>query len=138
LQPAPKTTNTILYCREWDKTVRFYRDQLQLTVTFATGWFVEFRLNSASRLSIADEKRATVKSCGGRGLTLVLEVDDIAALREFALKNGLAPTAIRKHPWGAWVFHLFDPEGHRIEIWQARIFDEGADPEKRGQVLIKR
>jgi predicted enzyme related to lactoylglutathione lyase len=124
MQPAPKTTNTILYCREWDKTVRFYRDQLQLTVTFATDWFVEFRLNSASRLSIADENRATVKSCGGRGLTLALEVDDIAALREFALKNGLAPTAIRKHPWGAWVFHLFDPEGHRLEIWQALVSGE--------------
>lgn len=124
MQPAPKTTNTILYCREWDKTVRFYRDQLQLTVTFATDWFVEFQLNSASRLSIADEKRATVKSCGGRGLTLALEVDDIAALREFALKNGLAPTAIRKHPWGAWVFHLFDPEGRRLEIWQALVSGE--------------
>lgn len=124
MQPTPKTTNTILYCREWDKTVRFYRDQLQLTVTFATDWFVEFRLNVVSRLSIADEKRSTVTSCGGRGVTLALEVDDIEALREYLLKNGLQPTAIRKHPWDAWVFHLFDPEGHRLEIWQARACGE--------------
>jgi catechol 2,3-dioxygenase-like lactoylglutathione lyase family enzyme len=127
MQPAPKTTNTILYCREWDKTVRFYRDQLGLTVTFASDWFVEFRLNALSRLSIADEKRSTVKSCGGRGVTLALEVDDIAALREYALKNRLEPTAIRKHPWGAWVFHLFDPEGHRLEIWQARASVEARE-----------
>lgn len=125
MQSAPKTTNTILYCREWDKTVRFYRDQLQLPVTFATDWFVEFQLNTASRLSIADEKRATVKSCGGRGVTLALEVEGIAALRESALKSGLTPTALRSHPWGAWVFYLFDPEGHRLEFWQARASDEG-------------
>jgi catechol 2,3-dioxygenase-like lactoylglutathione lyase family enzyme len=136
MQPTPKTTNTILYCREWDKTVRFYRDQLGLTVTFASDWFVEFRLNAHSRLSIADEKRATVKGCGGRGVTLALEVDEIAALRESTLKSGLAPTAIRSHPWGAWAFYLFDPEGHRLEFWQARVSDEGSGPEKRGQVLI--
>jgi predicted enzyme related to lactoylglutathione lyase len=127
MQPTLKTTNTILYCREWDKTIRFYRDQLQLSVTFATDWFVEFGLNAVARLSIADEKRSTVKSCGGRGVTLALEVDDIAALREYALKNGLQPTAIRKHPWGAWVFHLFDPEGHRLEIWQARASGEARE-----------
>ncbi|HSM74841.1 MAG TPA: VOC family protein [Desulfobacterales bacterium] len=136
MQPAPKTTNIILYCRKWGPTVRFYRDQLGLTVTFASDWFVEFRLNALSRLSIADEKRATVKSCGGRGVTLALEVEGIAALRESALKSGLAPTAIRSHPWGAWVFYLFDPEGHRLEFWQARASDEVSGPEKGGLVLI--
>jgi len=127
MQPNPKTTNIILYCREWDKTVRFYRDQLHLTATFVTDWFVEFRLNAVSMLSIADEKRSTVKSCGGRGVTLALEVDDIRALREYVLKNGLQPTAIRKHPWDAWVFHLFDPEGHLLEIWQARASGEARE-----------
>ena len=32
---------------------------------------------------------------------------------------GLEPTRIQEHPWDARVFHLFDPEGHRIEIWQS-------------------
>lgn len=113
-----KTVNVILYCQKWDETVRFYRDHLQLPVNFSTGWFVEFRLSAASRLSIADEKRSTVKSGGGRGITLSLEVEDIDAAREFIAQIGLNPTLVRKHPWGAWVFHLFDPEGHRIEIWQ--------------------
>jgi hypothetical protein len=45
------TTNTILYCKEWEKTVEFYRNQLKLPVLFATDWFVEFGLNEMSRLS---------------------------------------------------------------------------------------
>ena len=113
------TTNMILYCKEWGKTVRFYRDRLHLPVNFATDWFVEFRLTAISRLSIADEKRASVKSGGGQGVTLSLEVKDIEAVQEYTQKIGLNPTEIWKHPWDARVFHLFDPEGNRIEIWQS-------------------
>jgi len=113
-----KTTNMILYCKEWDKTVRFFRDQLHLPVNFSTDWFVEFRLTTISRLSIADERRSSIKSSGGKGVTLALEVEDIEAVREYTEKAGLKPTAIRRHPWDARVFHLFDPERHRIEIWQ--------------------
>ncbi|MDP2644917.1 MAG: VOC family protein, partial [Desulfobacterales bacterium] len=76
-----KTTNMILYCKEWAKTVRFYRDQLQLPVNFSTDWFLEFRLTEISRLSIADEKRSSIKSCGGQGVTVALEVEDIEATR---------------------------------------------------------
>ena len=49
------TTNTILYCKEWEKTVGFYKDQLELPIIFSTDWFVEFRLNAMSRLSIANQ-----------------------------------------------------------------------------------
>ncbi|MCF8068068.1 MAG: VOC family protein [Desulfobacterales bacterium] len=113
------TTNTILYCKEWEKTVEFYKDRLKLPVLFATEWFVEFGLNEMSRLSIADEKRSSVRSCGSKGITLAMEVNDIEAAREHAKEFGMKPTQLRKHPWDAWVFNIFDPEGHRIEIWQA-------------------
>ncbi len=113
------TTNTILYCKEWEETVEFYRDKLKLPIIFATDWFVEFGLNAMSRLSIADEKRSSIKSCGGKGITLTLEVDDIEASWEQAKKNGLKPTQLREHQWDARVFYIFDPEEHRIEIWQS-------------------
>ncbi len=113
------TTNTILYCKEWKKTVGFYRDQLKLPIIFVSDWFLEFRLNAMSRLSIADEKRSSIKSRGGKGVTVSLEVDDIEAVREYAEKVGMEPTELRKHPWNARVFYIFDPEGHRIEIWQS-------------------
>ena len=114
-----KTTNTILYCKNWDQTVGFYRDRLGLPVNFSNDWFVEFCLTDGSRLSIADESRASIKSCGGMGITLTLETDAIeSAWADFA-KSGLELTEIKEHPWGAKVFYLYDPEGHRIEIWQA-------------------
>ena len=115
----PTTTNMILYCREWEKTVRFYREGLRLPVTFSTDWFVEFSLTASSRLSVANEKRSSIKSVAGRGMTLSLEVEHIQAAWNDAEKNGLRPTGISQHPWNARVFYLFDPEGHRIEIWQS-------------------
>lgn len=114
----PLTSNTILYCRKWEQTVRFYREWMTLPVLFENDWFVEFELNSASRLSIADENRASIKTSNGAGFTLALEVSDIEPLREQIEKAGINPTAIRAHPWNARVFYFFDPEGHRIEIWQ--------------------
>lgn len=114
-----RTANTILYCRKWEETVRFYRDHLNLTINFSTDWFVEFSLITTSRLSIADEKHACIESCDGKGITLSYEVENIDNAWEFAEKAGLKPSMIRKHPWDAKVFYLFDPEGHRIEIWQS-------------------
>ncbi|MFW5901841.1 MAG: VOC family protein, partial [Thermodesulfobacteriota bacterium] len=102
------STNMILYCRNWGETVRFYRDLLQLPLLFSSDWFVEFALTETSRLSIADERRASVKSCGGRGITVALEVDRIEAARERMQAMGAAPTEIRDHPWGARVLYVFD------------------------------
>jgi len=119
MQKFPKTANTILYCGKFKKTVEFYRDHLKLPVNFSTDWFVEFCLSATSRLSIADEKHASIKSCRGKGITLALEVENIDKTWEDIDKAGLNPTGIRKHAWNARVFYLFDPEGHRIEIWES-------------------
>lgn len=124
-----KTVNMILYCERWEQAVRFYREALNLPVLFAGDWFVEFRLSDSARVSIADERRASIKSSHGRGVTLALEVDDIDSVRKDMEKKGLAPTPLRNHPWNARVFYLFDPEGHRIEIWQAGP----AEPSEKSQ-----
>jgi predicted enzyme related to lactoylglutathione lyase len=116
----------ILYCSKWELTVRFYKEQIGLPVLFSTDWFVEFHLNQMARLSIADEKKASIKSDERQGVTLALEVEDIETVHEHMKKVGLKPTIIIKHPWNAQIFHLFDPEGHRIEIWQ-KFADETKD-----------
>jgi len=118
------TANTILYCKKWDATVCFYRDGLRLPVLFSTDWFVEFGLTATSRLSIADEKRASVKGSGKAGVTISLQVGDIEVAREDAGNMGLNPTRIETHPWSARIFHIFDPEGHRIEMWQSSVSDQ--------------
>ena len=112
------TTNMILYCKEWEKTVKFYRDDLSLPVNFMNDWFVEFCLTENSRLSIANEQRSTIKSPFKKGITIALQVEDIDAVWESVMKKKLEPTKIKPHPWDARAFWLFDPEGHRLEIWQ--------------------
>ena len=120
-----KTTNTILYCRKWEETVIFYKTQLRLQVTTSREWFVEFKLNEASRLSIADEARTSIDSSGGEGITITLEVDDIEMIHLYLNEVGLNPTPIKDHAWGARVIHIYDPEGNRLEFWSPNIeFDK--------------
>lgn len=112
-----KNANTILYCERWPETVAFYQDYLQLPITYASDWFVEFQLVGAAHLSIAQATRATVKSGAGAGITITLQVESADAARQQLSHLGLPVEAVRDHPWGARVFFLFDPEGHRLEIW---------------------
>ena len=120
--PAPLVdiarSNTILYCRAWDRTVGFYRDGLALPVVHAGDWFVEFLVAAQSYLSIADASRATIDDVGGQGVTLHWRVADLRVTRARLLDRGLEPSDI--HDVGhARACHLFDPEGHRIELWAA-------------------
>ena len=114
-----KSTNTILYCRNWEATVAFYRSRLKLPVLSSTEWFVEFKLNESSRVSVADEARTSVKSGGGKGITLSLQVDDIEQTRMELMEAGLTPTPVRE-VWGSKVIYVHDPEGNRLEFWSGR------------------
>jgi catechol 2,3-dioxygenase-like lactoylglutathione lyase family enzyme len=108
--------NTILYCERWDETIPFYRDILELPVNHEGDWFVEFKLTSDSYLSIAQAKRATIRSAQGDGITLSFRVNDIVRIHDRFSDLGLKPSNIRI-VWGARAFFLYDPEGHRIELW---------------------
>lgn len=116
---AVQRTNTILYCANWATTVTFYRDQLGLSITHATDWFVEFQVGAESYLSIADSARATIRPANGAGITLSWRVTDLVALQERLNARGIATTPL-KQKWGAQVLYFHDPEGHRIELWEAR------------------
>jgi catechol 2,3-dioxygenase-like lactoylglutathione lyase family enzyme len=110
-------TNTILYCRNWHETVAFYRDALHLKITMSSHWFVEFQIAGPAHLSVADERRATIKSCRGSGITLTFRVDSADEAWNILSTRGLSLGPIKNHAWGARVFYLHDPEGHRLEIW---------------------
>ena len=111
------TLNTILYCKKWEETLRFYRVLLDDPGDPVTDWFVEFSINTTARISIADERCASIKSANGKGITLSIRIDNIDRQWDRLHRSGLTPDKIRFHPWGAKVFYLFDPEGHRIEMW---------------------
>ena len=109
-------TNTILYCRNWNQTVRFYRDVLDLVVHFETDWFVEFHLTAIAYLSIADAACATIPSGGGDGVTLSFRVTDIESEYRRLISFGITPGPMETK-WGSRTFFFRDPEGHRIELW---------------------
>jgi len=109
--------NTVLYCRRFTDTVRFYDRVLALPRGASRDWFVEFRVAEGCFLSVADERRASVKSAGGAGLTLTLRVDDVGRFRETLRARGARPPPVGPRPWGTAGFLLHDPEGTRIEIW---------------------
>ena len=111
-----RTANTILYCARWQEAVDFYRSVLGLSVIHETDWFVEFELGDAARLSVADARRATIESAGGRGVTISLRVKDVVLAWAELAAAGLEPTEL-KDLWGALVTYIYDPEGHRIEVW---------------------
>jgi catechol 2,3-dioxygenase-like lactoylglutathione lyase family enzyme len=122
---AVERFNTILYCRQWLPTVRFYRDELGLPVVDESDWFVEFRVTGGSSLSIADSARATGDHVAGEGITLSWRVTDLTAARERLVERELQPSEIRTVRNGA-AFYIADPEGHRIEVWSAAHPDVGS------------
>lgn len=109
-------SNTILYCRRWRQAVDFYRNCLNLSVHFENDWLVEFNLHGDAYVSIADAGRTTIVSAEGNGITLSLKVDDIERAHRDLSKTCGSPTAIHV-VWDVRAFHIFDPEGHRIELW---------------------
>ena len=114
-----KSTNTILYCKKWEETVEFYRTGLKLLELSSNEWFVEFKLNEMSRLSVANEARTSIDSSSGKGITVSLQVADIEQTRNELIEAGVTPTPI-KEVWGAKTIYLHDPEGNRLEFWSGR------------------
>lgn len=115
--PAIKRANTILYCKNWEETVAFYRDKLGLEIAYACDWLVEFCLSPTAYLSVADQDRTTISSAAGEGITLSFQIDDLQTVHRALTQIGLVPTRISSQVMGADVFYLFDPEGTRVEFW---------------------
>jgi len=113
-----KRSNTILYCEQWTETVDFYRRVLGLPVTIEKDWFVELRLAETAFVSVAQAARASIPSARGQGLTLSLQVDDVAAAHGRLVRAGVEPGPLKRHRWGSLGFFCRDPEGYRLELWQ--------------------
>ncbi|MFW5796694.1 MAG: VOC family protein [Alkalispirochaeta sp.] len=111
-----RSSNTIIYCRNWDATVAFYRDILGLRGNNLSEWLVEFRITPGAAISIADDRRTTIRSRGGQGITVSIAVDNVDRARDTMIARGGAPEEIRS-VWGSRAFFIFDPEGTRLEFW---------------------
>ncbi len=112
-------TNTILYCRQWQATVGFYKEQLGLRINQATNWFVEFQLAENQFVSIADAAKSTIVPADGNGITLSWQVGDLTSAHRELNRRGIAVSPILPK-WGARVCYFHDPEGNRIELWSSK------------------
>lgn len=109
--------NVILYCERSVETSAFYRSLLgDAAITFENEWFVELAVGDGSFVSIADAAHATIAPAAGAGITLSWQVDDVRRTRDELVATGFEPSEVR-HRFGSPVVDLFDPEGHRIELW---------------------
>nr|WP_239454234.1 VOC family protein [Bacillus suaedaesalsae] len=114
----------IMYVNDFEKTMKFYRDILQLPVKGEHGTYVEFD-TGATTLSI--NTRESFKDITGletpvgsmRSQTfelgfVALDVDEtVENLRRQGVEVLLEPVT---KPWGQTVAYVADPDGHYIEI----------------------
>jgi catechol 2,3-dioxygenase-like lactoylglutathione lyase family enzyme len=114
--------NTIIYCKKWPESVHFYRDVLQLAISFQKDdWFIEFVVNGAAHLSIADAAKCTIPPGSGVGLTLSFFVQDLRATQDIFTQHKIETTEIKAKGWRAPYFYVHDPEGTRIEFWTRNL-----------------
>jgi len=120
---------TVLFVRDLDRCLTFYRDTLGLEMQTGDPHSAAFRMkdiyfllldaSAAARLIGSEESELKIKIEGGpRGL-LAAEVEDVDAAYEKLVVRGVTflrpPT---NQPWGKRTAHFADPEGNFWEINQ--------------------
>ena len=114
-----------LFVADLDRSLAFYRDVLGFRILRqeASG-FTELAQGDATlalnRLEVLGPDHPIRPSPGeplGRGVELVLFVDDVAALHhDVAAKGWPLSTALTDQPWGMTDFRVLDPDGYYLRI----------------------
>jgi len=78
---------------------------------------VHLALNLRSNLPEDAPIQAVADERLGRGVEIVLEVDDIATMYEYVLsQNWPLSDGLRHRPWGLTDFRIMDPDGYYLRI----------------------
>ena len=78
---------------------------------------VTLSLNLRANLSADHPIQAAVGERLGRGIEIVLEVDDVAALYEHVRAQGWpVSSALQPQPWGLTDFRIVDPDGYYLRM----------------------
>jgi len=104
-------------------TVRFYRDNFRFKPLFEADWYVHLQSeeDETVNLAVLDQTHETIPEAGrGKGvggLLLNFEVEDVDAVYEEALANGLPILqAVRDEDFGQRHFITRDPNGVLIDV----------------------
>jgi catechol 2,3-dioxygenase-like lactoylglutathione lyase family enzyme len=109
-----------IFSLNWDQALTFYRDILELPLTFSdsdTGW-AQFQLGSAHLgLERCDATDDETQELVGRFVGLSLEVDDIFSEYHHLCSKGVEFLGKpEKQPWGRTLAHFRDPDGNTLTL----------------------
>jgi lactoylglutathione lyase len=130
--PYERVDYVILYVRDLDRSISFYRDVIGLPFKFTESGYAEFA-TEGTKFALYD--RAGLPALIGR------EGTDPEATMEVAFLVGDVDVEARRlteagvsvlsgpldRPWGQRTFHLLDPDGHVVELAQDLPADQRGD-----------
>jgi catechol 2,3-dioxygenase-like lactoylglutathione lyase family enzyme len=102
----------VLYVRDMDRAVGFYRDVLGLVIDHESPGWTTFRTGACTLALHAVAGR--VSGAGEPNPTFL--VDDAPAERARLARNGIEVTEIREPVAGVQVFDARDPDGNRFSL----------------------
>jgi len=114
-----------LFVDDLPASIDFYHRVLQFTIgeqhsekfTPITNGNVRIGLNLRSALRDDHPIQAVEGERLGRGVEIVLEVDDVAAMYAHVLsQNWPISTELQQRPWGLTDFRVVDPSGYYLRI----------------------
>jgi catechol 2,3-dioxygenase-like lactoylglutathione lyase family enzyme len=128
MKKSHKSTMTLrleLFVDELPTSLDFYHRVLRFEIddgqtdgyTPVTNGEVQLGLNLRSNLPDDHPVQSRGNERMGRGIEIVLEVDDIEEIYEHVkLQNWPLPDKLQRQPWGLTDFRVLDPDGYYIRI----------------------
>lgn len=110
-----------LLVKDFEKSLVFYRDTLELVVNSTDGKYADFKIGD-TLLAIFQKDEATVMFSKdhmgvGGGAVYAYQVEDVDVACKQLQKKGIEIfEGPKKVPWGQTVAYFKDPDGHIWEI----------------------
>jgi catechol 2,3-dioxygenase-like lactoylglutathione lyase family enzyme len=110
--PRVELTEVVLYVRDMERAIHFFRDVLGLDPQFESAHWTTFHAGACALALHATDRRE--QGIGEPDPTFL--VADAAAERERLAALGVEVTGLREPAAGVRVFDLRDPDGNRLSI----------------------
>lgn len=107
-----------LFVEDMDVSVPFYRDLLGFRVVHRAGDYTSLHRGLVV-LGLGPVAKHPLKGARGAGVEIVLELDDLDALRalyEDCRRQAMISEPLQMRPWGLYDFRLTDPDGYYLRI----------------------
>jgi catechol 2,3-dioxygenase-like lactoylglutathione lyase family enzyme len=114
---AVESFHTVLSCRNWEECVTFYRDFLGFRTVDSKPGFVEVEVSPGACIGLIRSAGDDNSENRAFALVLTFRVANLEKAHEILSARCQGVTEIMRHPWGARLFKMRDPEGRPLEIW---------------------